>query len=74
MSTNNRSVGKIRTPEAKRRFLIRLAAVLVGGMFIDGYILGIIGTVIGTIGTDLEISPLYEGLIAASALLGIFIG
>jgi putative MFS transporter len=74
VTTNDRGVGKTRTPEAKRRFLIRLAAVLVGGMFIDGYILGIIGTVIGQIGTDLEISPLYEGLIAASALLGIFIG
>ena len=43
-------------------------------MFIDGYILGIIGTVIGTIATDLNISVFWEGLIAASALLGIFIG
>ena len=75
MTTSNGPVQKARRgPAAKRRFLIRLTAVLCGGMFIDGYILGIIGTVIGQIGTDLEISPLYEGLIAASALLGIFIG
>jgi MFS transporter, putative metabolite transport protein len=58
----------------KRRFMIRLVAVLIGGMFLDGYILGIIGTVIGTIGEDLHISELWEGLIAAAALLGIFVG
>jgi MFS transporter, putative metabolite transport protein len=59
---------------AKRRFLIRLTAVLCGGMFLDGYILGIIGPVIGTIATDLQFSALGEGLIAAAALMGIFIG
>jgi putative MFS transporter len=32
------------TSEAfKRRFLIRLVIVLIGGMFLDGYILGIVG-------------------------------
>jgi MFS transporter, putative metabolite transport protein len=75
VTRNNRSVEKAhRGPAAKRRFLIRLAAVLCGGMFIDGYILGIIGTVIGTIASDLHIPALWEGLIAASALLGIFVG
>ena len=75
MTTDDRSVGKThRDPAAKRRFLIRLTAVLCGGMFIDGYILGIIGTVIGRITTDLEFSVLWEGLVAAAALLGIFIG
>jgi MFS transporter, putative metabolite transport protein len=58
----------------KRRFLTKLAAILCGGMFIDGYILGIIGPVTATIAADLGFSPLWEGLIAASALLGIFIG
>ncbi|MFD1210572.1 MFS transporter [Arthrobacter sp. GCM10027362] len=58
----------------KRRFLIRLTAVLIGGMFLDGYILGIIGTVIGTITTELSFTPLWEGLIVASSLVGILVG
>jgi putative MFS transporter len=58
----------------KRRFLIRLTTVIAGGMFLDGYILGIIGTVIGTLSTDLDLSLAWKGLIGASALIGIFIG
>ena len=58
----------------KRRFMTRLVAVLIGGMFLDGYILGIMGTVIGTISAELNFSELWEGLIAASALLGILVG
>jgi len=61
-------------PVDKRRFLIRLTSVIAGGMFIDGYILGIIGTVIGAIAIDLQVSVFWEGLIAASALIGIFVG
>ena len=59
---------------ARRRFLIRLTAVLIGGMFLDGYILGIIGPVTGTLTEDLGLSPLEEGLTAAAALLGILFG
>jgi putative MFS transporter len=62
------------SPARKRRFLIRLTTVIVGGMFLDGYILGIVGTVIGTLSTDLDLSLAWEGLIGASALIGIFIG
>lgn len=58
----------------KRRFLMRLTAVIAGGMFLDGYILGIVGTVIGRIATDLDLSLAWEGLIGASALMGIFFG
>jgi putative MFS transporter len=58
----------------KRRFLIRLTAVMCGGMFLDGYILGIIGTVISRISTDLQFSALWEGLVAAASLLGILFG
>jgi putative MFS transporter len=58
----------------KRRFQIRMITVLIGGMFLDGYILGIIGPVAGTMAEDLQISSLMEGLIAAAALIGIFIG
>jgi MFS transporter, putative metabolite transport protein len=59
---------------AKRRFLLRLLFVLCGGMFLDGYILGIIGPVIGTITDELQFSAVWEGLIGAAALFGIFIG
>jgi MFS transporter, putative metabolite transport protein len=62
------------SPAAKRRFLMRLLFVLCGGMFLDGYILGIIGPVIGTITEDLQFSAVWEGLIGAAALFGIFIG
>ncbi|HEY7423553.1 MAG TPA: MFS transporter [Gemmataceae bacterium] len=55
-------------------FLARLLFVLCGGMFLDGYILGIIGPVIGTITKDLAFSALWKGLIAAAALLGILVG
>jgi putative MFS transporter len=58
----------------KRRFMKRLVAVLIGGMFLDGYILGIIGPVTTTMAADLVLSSLKEGLIAAAALLGILIG
>nr|WP_255426341.1 MFS transporter [Pseudonocardia sp. C8] len=54
--------------------MTRLTIVVAGGMFIDGYVLGIIGTVIGNVATDLELSVLGEGLIGAAALIGIFAG
>src|SRR5262245_21925730 len=52
----------------------RLIAVLIGGMLLDGYILGSIGPVAGTMADDLGLSTLWEGLIAAGALFGILIG
>lgn len=54
--------------------MIRLVGVLIGGMFIDGFILGIIGTVIVPLSKELYFSDLWEGLIAAAALIGILIG
>ncbi|MFC9557177.1 MFS transporter [Rhodococcus sp. NPDC056960] len=58
----------------KRRFLWKLVLVLTGGMFLDGYVLGIIGPVTGPMADDLGLSTLWEGLIAAGALFGILIG
>ncbi|MDI3387960.1 MFS transporter [Streptomyces sp. B-S-A8] len=63
-----------KAPVDKQRFMIRMTGVIVGGMFIDGYILGIIGTAIGAATAELQMSLLWEGLIGASALIGIFIG
>lgn len=58
----------------KKKFMARLIVVLSGGMFLDGYILGIVGPVSATYTEDLGISSLMEGLIAAAALFGILIG
>ncbi|MFZ2238509.1 MAG: MFS transporter [Gordonia amarae] len=58
----------------KRKFMFRLVAVMVGGMILDGYILGIIGPVTSTIEDSLNINSLELGLIAAGPLFGIFIG
>ncbi|WP_344007674.1 MFS transporter [Streptomyces thermocarboxydovorans] len=45
-----------------------------GGMFIDGYVLGIIGAAIGAAAVELRMPLLWQGLIGASALIGIFVG
>ncbi|WP_328634872.1 MFS transporter [Streptomyces sp. NBC_00356] len=58
----------------RRRFLTKLCVVIAGGMFIDGFILGSTGVVMPTISKDLGLSSAGEGLIAAAALLGIFLG
>ncbi|WP_244163511.1 MFS transporter [Rhodococcus koreensis] len=54
--------------------MIRMVTVLIGGMFLDGYILGIIGPVSATMAEDLQISALWEGMIAAAALIGVLLG
>ena len=59
---------------SKRRFMIRLVIVLIGGMFLDGYILGIIGPVSARMTEDLQLDALWQGLIAAGALFGILLG
>ncbi|GAA4867167.1 MFS transporter [Saccharopolyspora cebuensis] len=71
---NNAVESTARGSAARRRFLIRLTVVVSGGMFIDGYVLGIVGTVIGAISTELDMSVYGEGLVGASALIGIFAG
>src|SRR5579864_6984517 len=58
----------------KRRFMKRLIFVLLGGTFLDGYILGIVGPVSARLTADLHTSAFWEGLIAAGALFGILFG
>lgn len=57
-----------------RRFIAKLTTLISGGMFIDGFILGSIGIVMPGISHDLHLSLAWQGLIGASALIGIFIG
>lgn len=59
---------------SKRRFMIRMVTVLIGGMFLDGYILGIIGPVSSRMAEDLQLDLVWQGLIAAGALIGILVG
>jgi len=68
------SISKETSSTFKRRFMVRLVAVFIGGMFLDGYILGIIGPVAGLMRTDLQLNELSLGMIAAGPLVGIFVG
>ncbi|APG89046.1 organic anion transporter family protein (plasmid) [Sinorhizobium americanum CCGM7] len=68
------AVGEETSAAFKRRFMMRMIAVLTGGMLLDGYILGIVGPVSGEMSADLGVSAFWEGLIAAGALFGILIG
>lgn len=45
-----------------------------GGSFVDGYVLSIIGVALAHISMALSLDSFWEGLIAASALIGIFFG
>ena len=51
-----------------------VAVCTFGGAFIDGYILGIIGKAIGPAAQELGLTALSQGLIAASPLIGVFVG
>ena len=74
-SMNDATVEPEATTDAfKKKFMTRLIVVLTGGMFLDGYILGIIGPVSAVYAEDLGINSLWEGLITAAALFGILFG
>lgn len=49
-------------------------ACVLGGAFVDGYILGIVGPGIALGQSELQLGPLTQGLIASSALIGVFVG
>ena len=52
----------------------RLIIVLIGGMLLDGYILGVIGPVTPALAAELGLTSVQIGMVAAMALLGILIG
>jgi putative MFS transporter len=45
-----------------------------GGSFVDGYVLSIIGVALVQMSAGLNLSSFWQGMIAASALIGIFFG
>ncbi|WP_197382142.1 MFS transporter [Mycolicibacterium mengxianglii] len=60
---------------AKWNHLHTLAAFCtLGGTAIDGYILGVVGGSITAATDEMHFSPVSQGLVGASALIGIFIG
>ncbi|GAA4311374.1 MFS transporter [Streptomyces venetus] len=56
------------------RFHKRLVAVAMGGPFCDGYLLGIIAIAMSQITPQLHLGSVWSGLLASSALIGVFIG
>ncbi|TDW67615.1 MFS transporter [Novosphingobium sp. PhB55] len=61
-------------PQKQRAFIAKLTLLISGGMFIDGFILGGIGIVMPAMTRDMNLSLVWQGLIGASTLIGIFIG
>ncbi|HDX5830418.1 TPA: MFS transporter, partial [Acinetobacter baumannii] len=57
-----------------RRFMTKLAWLMAGGMFIDGFVLGYLGALMPSITADLHLSTTWQGLIGAASLIGIFFG
>ena len=56
------------------RFHKKLALYASGGPFLDGYVLSIIGVALVQISPKFGMSSAEEGLVGASALVGIFLG
>ncbi len=56
------------------RFHKKLALYASGGPFLDGYVLSIIGVALVQISPKFNMSSAEEGLVGASALVGIFLG
>ncbi|MET8976939.1 MFS transporter [Streptomyces sp. NPDC004539] len=56
------------------RFHKKLALYSSGGPFLDGYVLSIIGVAMVQITPQLDLSDSAQGLIGASALIGVFLG
>lgn len=52
----------------------KLAVYSAGGPFLDGYVLSILGVVMVQLSAALQLTSVWEGLIAASALVGVFLG
>ncbi|MDR0208916.1 MAG: MFS transporter [Pseudomonas putida] len=70
MSVSTRSVEDAPLNAFHRKLTVYSA----GGPFLDGYVLSIIGVAMLQITNTLHLSAFWEGLIAASALIGVFLG
>ena len=57
-----------------RPFHLRVAVASFGGVFSDGFGLGIIGFALGLAAPQLALTPLWLGLIGGASLAGLFLG
>ena len=57
-----------------RPFHLRIATAAMGGVFCDGFGLGIIGIVLSVANLHLNLSPLWIGSLGSSSLAGLFVG
>ncbi|MGW1161881.1 MFS transporter [Streptomyces sp. NPDC002519] len=55
-------------------FHLRVTATTFGANFSDGYALGVIGAVLPALDTTMHLSGVWQGLLGASALIGLFFG
>jgi putative MFS transporter len=77
--TATRSGPAASPPDAAQRepltgFHLRVTATTFGANFSDGYALGIIGAVLPVLNTTMHLSGVWQGLLGASALIGLLIG
>ncbi|GAS89177.1 arabinose efflux permease family protein [Mycolicibacterium brisbanense] len=56
------------------RFHLRVTAFTAGGLFCDGYILGIVGIALAIYGQHVGLPDMWLGLIGSGALIGLFLG
>jgi len=65
-------VARVHEDAPLNKFHKRLAIYAGGGPFLDGYVLSIIGVALVQATPQLRLSASWQGLIGASALIGIF--
>ncbi|WP_458722688.1 MFS transporter [Pseudomonas brenneri] len=56
------------------RFHLKIAGLTFGAHLADGYILGMIGIALTLISPQMQLDPFWQGLVGASALIGLFLG
>jgi MFS transporter, putative metabolite transport protein len=75
MSDPSNSEAKVEYDEAPLRlFHLRVAIAGSGGVFSDGYGLGIIGISLSRAATHLALTPVWMGLLGGASLFGLFAG
>src|SRR5580700_12239829 len=57
-----------------RSFHLRIALASTGGVFSDGFGLGIIGISLSHAAPELTVSSLWMGMLGGASLLGLFVG
>ncbi|MEU4172905.1 MFS transporter [Streptomyces sp. NPDC026665] len=68
------TAAETRLKEPMKGFHYRITATTFGANFSDGYALGIIGAVLPALTVSMNLSGWWQGLLGASALIGLFFG